>query len=63
MNAKGDSVNAGPPTRTIAARPSTEASVDPLHIILDEMRRSERRMENRLRQSEADMHCSQDEAV
>ena len=52
---------AGP--STLAAGPSTSAPRDPLSVVLDEIRQSERRMEDRLKQLETEMRHSQDEAV
>ena len=42
---------------------STAPTADALSVILDEMKRSERRMEDRLKQMEEQMHASQEEAV
>ena len=43
-----------------ATAPSSDAA---LRLVLNEMRRSERRMEDRLKQLETEMHRRQDEAV
>ena len=77
MNDHSDRANGGPLTEasagreaattagpsTSAAGPSTSAPKDPLSAVLEEMRKSERRMEDRLKYLETEMHRSQDEAV